>query len=40
MTLADAIVIGLLAFAIVVVLVALVQPRNDEFDNDNDRGMW
>lgn len=40
MTLTDAIVLGLLVFALVVVGIAMVQPRNDEFDGDNDRGMW
>ncbi len=40
MSLSDAIVFGLLAFAVIVVLVALVQPRSDEFDDDDDRGMW
>lgn len=40
MSLTDAIVFGLLAFALIVVCIALAQPRNDEFDDDNDRGMW
>ena len=36
----DLIVYGVLVVALIVVVIALVQPRSDEFDNDNDRGMW
>jgi glucose uptake protein GlcU len=38
--LTDILLFGVLAFALIVVGVALAQPRNDEFDNDDDGGHW
>lgn len=36
----DILLFGVLAFALIVVGVALMQPRNDEFVNDDDGGHW